>query len=177
MEFQELIRKRRSVRKFDARPVPREVLNRVLERVAGFAPSARNARSTRFMVVTDPEKIAAIAAMRDYGSAFAASAPAVVLVAGDRARSDLWIENCAISAAMLLLALVDEGLAGCWIHVNGRPRRKDEPAGEQVSDYLRAFLPVPDEWGILCAVACGYSDYTPAPLPERDPAGDVRFVD
>lgn len=175
MQFEELIRKRRSVRKFTPRSVPREILQRILERVAAYAPSSRNSRSTRFIVVTDPDKIARIAAMRDYGSAFAAAAPAVILVAGDRTASDLWRENASIAASMLLLALVDEGLAGCWVHVDGRPCRRDDPSGEQAADYLRSFLALPADYGILCAVACGYSDYTPAPLPARDVQRDIRF--
>lgn len=176
MQYEELIRKRRSVRRYDDRDVPREVLQRILERVADCAPSARNARSTRFLVVTDRETIGRIAGMRDYGSAFVAEARAVVVVAGDRTLCDLWRENCAISATMLLLGLVDEGLAGCWVHVDGRPRRKDAPDGEQAADYLRSLLPLPEQWGVLCAVACGYSDYVPKPLPERDRSDEIRFM-
>jgi len=175
MEFSELLRKRRSVRKFSDRRVDRELLRRILEEVADLAPSSRNSRSTRFLAVDDPEAIARIARMRDYGSAFAQGAPCVVLVLGDRTKSDLWQVNCAISATMLLEALVDRGLKGCWIHVEGRPRLKAEPQGEQAAEYLRTFLPIPAECGVLCAVACGYSDFTPAPLPERDRSGEVVF--
>ncbi len=175
MEFSELLRERRSVRKFSDRRVDRELLRRILEEVADFAPSSRNSRSTRFLAVDDPEAIARIARMRDYGSAFAQGAPCVVLVLGDRTKSDLWQVNCAISATMLLEALVDRGLKGCWIHVEDRPRMKAEPQGEQAAEYLRTFLPIPEECGVLCAVACGYSDFTPAPLPERDRSGEVDF--
>ncbi len=176
MEFSELVRKRRSVRKYSDRKVERELLQQILEEVADLAPSSRNSRSTRFLVIDDEAVIARIARMRDYGSAFAQGAPCVVLVMGDRTKSDLWQVNCAISATMLLEALVDKGLAGCWIHVEGRPRLKAEPQGEQAAEYLRTFLPVPDECGVLCAVACGYSDFTPAPLPERDRSGEIVFL-
>lgn len=177
MEFRELIRKRRSIRKFSDRPVDRELLRQILEEVADLAPSSRNSRSTRFLAVDDPETIARIARMRDYGSAFAEGAPCVVLVMGDRTKSDLWQVNCAISATMLLQALVDRGLAGCWVHVDGRPRLKAEPQGEQAEEYLRSFLPIPAACGVLCAVACGCSDFTPAPLPGRDPSGEVLFFE
>lgn len=108
------------------------------------APSARNTRTTRFLVVDDPALVARMAEMRDYGSAFLKGAPLAVLVLGDTSASDLWRENAAISATVLQLACVDEGLASCWVHVNGRPRRKDAPDGERAADYLRTFLPVPD---------------------------------
>ena len=116
-------------------------------------------------MLTDPETIARIARMRDYGSAFLEHAPAVVLVEGDRTATDLWRENAAITATALLFAATDAGLASCWVHVNGRPCLKDRPDGAQAEDYLREFLPVPAEHGILCAVALGYSDFEPAALP------------
>lgn len=167
MEFKELIAKRRSVRKFTDREVPREVVDRILAEALS-APSARNTRTTRFLVVDDPVLVARMAEMRDYGSAFLKGAPLAVLVLGDTSASDLWRENAAISATVLQLACVDEGLASCWVHVNGRPRRKDTPDGERAADYLRTFLPVPDGCEPLCAIALGYSDFSPAPLPPAD---------
>jgi len=123
MEFKELIAKRRSVRKFTDREVPREVVDRILAEALS-APSARNTRTTRFLVVDDPVLVARMAEMRDYGSAFMKGAPLAFVVLGDTSKSDLWRENAAISATVLQLACVDEGLASCWVHVNGRPRRK-----------------------------------------------------
>ena len=167
MEFKELIAKRRSVRKFTDREVPREVVDRILAEALS-APSARNTRTTRFLVVDDPVLVARMAEMRDYGSAFLKGAPLAVLVLGDTSASDLWRENAAISATLLQLACVDEGLGSCWVHINGRPRRKDEPDGQRAADYLRTFLPVPDGCEPLCAIALGYSDFSPAPLPPAD---------
>ncbi len=174
MEFQEILHRRRSVRKYSAQPVAREVIDRVL-RNALTAPSSRNARSTHLRVVTDPALIARIAAMRDYGSAFVAQAPVVVLVEGDTTATDLWKENAAIVTTTLLLTATDAGLASCWVHVDGRPCLKEEPAGRQATDYLREFLPVSPHHGILCAVALGYSDFTPAPLPPFDPAERIHW--
>ena len=65
MEFQEVIRRRRSIRKFTDRRVDRETISRILEETAAFAPSSRNSRSTRFLAIDDPDLIARIAAMRD----------------------------------------------------------------------------------------------------------------
>ena len=174
MEFKEILRRRRSVRKYLSRPVEREVLDTVL-REALAAPSSRNSHSTHLRVVTDPETIARIARMRDYGSAFLEHAPAVVLVEGDRTATDLWRENAAITATALLFAATDAGLASCWVHVNGRPCLKDQPDGAQAEDYLREFLPVPAEHGILCAVALGYSDFEPAALPPFDAGTHIHW--
>ena len=92
---------------------------------------------------------------------------------GDTTKSDLWRVNASIAATMLQLACVDEGLASCWVHVDGRPRRKDAPEGESAAEYLRGFLPIPEGCEPLCAIALGYSDFQPAPLPESDDAQRV----
>lgn len=167
MDFQQVIEARRSVRKFRDEEVPHEVLAQAIE-AALHAPSSRNSRSTRFLAVRDAATVHRMAAMRDYGAVPLAGAPAAVVVMGDRAASDLWVDNAAIAATILQLALVDAGLKSCWVHVNGRPRRKDTPDGETAADYLRTFLPVPEGCEPLCAIAAGYSDFTPAPLPAAD---------
>ena len=147
--------------------MPGEVVERLLRETL-TAPSSRNSRSTRLLVVEDPATVARMAAMRDYGSGFLTGAPRAIVVLGDTAASDLWKVNAAISATVLQLACVDEGLASCWVHVEGRPRRKEEPDGEQAADYLRTFLPIPEGCEPLCVIAFGYWDFRPAPLPPAD---------
>ena len=58
-------------------------------------------------------------------------------------------------------------LQSCWVHVNGRPCRKDAPEAGLAVDFLREFLPLPDSFGVLCVIALGYSDFEPKPLPEE----------
>lgn len=176
MEFKEILNKRRSVRKFSDRKVPREVIDRLLQ--ATFtAPSSRNSRSTRIFVVENPEIIVSMSEMRDYGSAFMKSAPLALVVAGDKSLSDLWMVNCSISATVLQLACVEEGLASCWVHVDARPRLKDVPEGEQAIDHLRTLIPLPENYEVLCVIAAGYSDFQPATLPEHDDMAGVVWVE
>ena len=87
MDFKELMAARRSVRRFSDRAVPREVVDRILAE-ALTAPSSRNSRSTRFLVVDRHDLIARMAGMRDYGSAFMEGAPLAVVVLGDTAASE-----------------------------------------------------------------------------------------
>lgn len=176
MEFKDILAKRRSVRRFDDRRVPREVIDRLLKETF-TAPSSRNSRSTRIMVVEDRDIIARMAEMRDYGSAFLKNAPLAFVVMGDGNASPMWRTNCAISATILQLACVDEGLASCWVHVDGRPHVQAEPEGKSALDSLRELLPLPEECGVLCVIAAGYSDFQPAPLPEHDDSASVTWVE
>lgn len=175
MELKNILDHRRSTRKFLPRKVEHDKLQRIVD-MALQAPSSRNSRSTRLLVVEQPELLEKIASMRDYGSAFVSGAAAAILVMGDRRATDLWIDNCAITATVMQLAIVDEGLASCWVHVNGRPRISKEPDGEQAEDFLRSFLPIPEHYGILCAIALGYSDFTPAPLPPYEGEERVKWL-
>ena len=174
MEFKEVLNKRRSVRKFSPTAPSREVLLDIV-RDALTAPSSRNMHTTRFMIVDDRETIDKIAGMRDYGSSFMTGAPAAIVVMGDTTKTDLWRENCAISATMLQLSIVNHGLASCWVHVAGRPCLQAEPEGVKAEEYLRTFLSIPEGCEVECVIALGYSDVEPKPLPEWDSASTILW--
>ena len=172
MDFKKVLDTRRSVRRFSPTEVSREVLLDVVNQTL-TAPSSRNMRTTRFIIVDDKPTLERLAKMRDYGSEFMKDAAAAIIVAADTTKTDLWRENCAISATILQLALVNAGLASCWVHIGGRPRLKDLPEGEQAEDYIRTFIDVPAEGSLECAIALGYSDYQPKPLPEHDDSASI----
>ncbi len=174
MTLTEILKKRRSVRKFDGRPVPRGVLETILG-LALTAPSSKNTRSTRFMVVDKPEMLEKISEMRDFGSSFLRDVPCAVLVMGDTA-VDLWVDNASISATILQLAAEEAGLGSCWVHVNGRPRRREYPDGPNAADYLRGFLPIPAGCKPLCFVALGYPLETPKPHGAKDDTDKVIWL-
>lgn len=167
MELKEVLVQRRSIRRFIDRHIPQESVERLLN-VALAAPSSHNSRSTRLLVVDDTTVIARMAKMRDSGSEFLAHAPLAIVVLGDTSKTDLWEVNAAIAATLIQLTAVDEGLASCWVQIARRPRVKAEPDGEQAADYLRTFLPIPNDCEPLCVIALGYSDFQPAPLPGSD---------
>ena len=108
------------------------------------------------MVIEDRDTIAAISEMRDRGSAFVKDAPAVIVVLGDETKTDLWVDNCSISATFIQLAAVALDLGSCWVHVNGRPRISTDPAAGTAEDYLRNLLGVKDGLRIHCVIALGY---------------------
>lgn len=175
MELKDILTLRRSVRKFNDTPVEHDKIERILEQTLK-APSSRNSRSTRLWVTEDKDLLEHIAQMRDYGAAFVRGASAAVLVMGDSSVSDLWEVNCAISATTLQLAVVDEGLASCWVHVAGRPCLKDEPQGKQAEEHLREKIALPESYRVLCVIALGYSDFEPAALPPYNGEQRVKWL-
>lgn len=169
-----MIEKRRSIRRFDGREVTEEDIARMLK-AALSAPSSKNSRSSSFMVVDDRELLENMAEMRDFGSAFLKDAPLAVAVMGDETLTDLWVDNAAISATYLQLAAEALGLSSCWVHVNGRLHKKDDPSAGTAAEYLNKILPVPAGRRILCVIAIGYPASYPEPRRE-DPEIAARVI-
>ena len=155
MDFLEVIEKRHSVRKYSDRAVDREILEAIVK-VAQTAPSSRNSRSSAFMIVEDRDTLDALSQMRDYGSALLSGAQAAIVVMGDDTKTDLWVDNCAISATFVQLAVTAMDLVSCWVHCNGRPRLKAEPEGAKAEDYVSELLGLKDNLRPYCVIAVGY---------------------
>ncbi len=155
MDFLQVIEKRKSVRRYSDRPVEREVLDAIIK-VAQTAPSSRNSKSSAFMIVEDRDTLDALSQMRDYGASPLKSAQAAIVVMGDTSKTDLWVDNCAISATFIQLAVTAMDLVSCWIHINGRPVLKDDPQGAQAQDYVSDLLGIKDGLKPYCVVAIGY---------------------
>ena len=157
MDFLEVIEKRHSVRKYADRPVEKEILDAIVK-VAQTAPSSRNSKSSAFMIVEDRDTLDALSQMRDYGSALLTGAQAAIVVMGDESKTDLWVDNCAISATFIQLAVTAMDLVSCWVHINGRPRLKAEPDGPSAVDYVTELLGIKDGLVPYCCIAIGYPE-------------------
>lgn len=157
MDFLEVIEKRHSVRKYLDKPVEKEIIDSIIK-VAETAPSSRNSRSSAFMVVEDKDTIAAIAEMRETGSAFVKDAPAVIIVLGDSSKTDLWVDNCAISSTFIQLAATAMDLGSCWVHINGRQRSRTDASLGFAEDYISSLLGVKEGLRPYCAIALGYPE-------------------
>ena len=157
MDFLEVIEKRRSVRRYSDKPVERELLDAIV-RVAQTAPSSRNSKSSAFMIVEDKDTLVALSQMRDSGCALLSGATSAIVVMGDETKTDLWVDNCAIPATFVQLAVTAMDLVSCWIHINGRPCLKAEPEGAQASDYVSELLGIKDGLKPYCVVAIGYPE-------------------
>lgn len=163
MDVYEAIRLRKSVRRWQTRDVPEEVLLRLLE-AARLAPSARNLQEWRFIAVRDPgtRKQLAQAAKEQ---AFVGEAPVVLACCAD---TDHRVMSCghlcftidvAIAVTHLTLAAVSEGLGACWIGAF------DEAA-------VKELLGIPRHVRVVELLPLGYpADAAPAEkdrLPLRD---------
>lgn len=121
MDFDELIRRRESIRSYDPdRPVPQAVLQKILE-AGRIAPSAANRQPLRFLMVSSPQTLKDL--KRCYDRPWFKDAPHVLVVVG-RA-SAAWTRqkdgynsletDVAIAMDHMILAAENEGVGTCWI--------------------------------------------------------------
>jgi len=120
MNFQELIRKRYSVRAYKQDPVEEEKLARVLD-AARLAPTAANRQPFRVVVVRTKGRENDL--RRVYGRDWFTQAPLVLAVCALPAES--WVRkadgwnaaevDATIAMDHLILAAAEEGLGTCWI--------------------------------------------------------------
>ncbi len=122
MEFEEVVEKRKSVRKYSSKQVEKNKIKKILS-VISKTPSAGNLRSFTVEVVTD-EKTKHSLAEASYGQEFVATAPVLLVFFADPEkaskrygeRGELFaLQDATIAAAYSQLACVDEGLSSCWV--------------------------------------------------------------
>lgn len=115
----ELIKNRRSIRKYDTgKSVSKEQLNQLLE-AAMCAPSACNARPWEFIVITKREVLDEIARIHPNAKMCAAAAAAIVVVAVPQTgRAEGYFpQDCGAATQNILLEACSLGLGACWCGV------------------------------------------------------------
>ena len=158
--------RRRSVRRYDERPVPRELIMECVE-AAALAPSACHVQPWRFLVVDEPARRDELAAAAFSGvykaTRFAAEAPVIVALLS---RFDWFVQGAGRQIQGTQYHLLDAGIAGehfvlraaelglgtCWIGWYHRRR-------------TRRVLRLPRRYRICALIAVGW------------PAADLELAD
>jgi len=156
----DVLRKRRSIRRFENRAIAAGVLTNLKESVLR-APSSRGLASRQFVFVTDHSVLQELSRAKSAGAAFLADAPLGVVVCGDPEVSDVWTEDCAIAAIILQLTATSLGLGSCWIQI----RNRTDGMGRASGDRIRKILGLARGLNVECVVAVGYPAEEKPPLP------------
>ncbi|MDZ7315285.1 MAG: nitroreductase family protein [candidate division KSB1 bacterium] len=156
----DLLRRRRSVRRFERRPIEEEK-RQILAEALLRAPSSRDRRPLRFTFVDEPELLKQLSRAKRHGSAFMAGAPLAVVILADEAVSDVWIEDSSIAAILLQMTALSLGLGSCWVQI----RLREHDSQQSAEDYVHAVLGIPASLRVGCIVAIGYPAESPHPIP------------
>ena len=157
MDFSDVIARRYSCKKYDARPVPEDKLQAVLE-AGRTAPTAKNLQEHHIYVLRSPDALGKIDALTPcrYG------AGTVLAVTYDRNNvytypggvSSSGAEDATIVATFLMLAAANEGLDSCWLN-------RFDPA------EVKKTLNLPEQEEVLMLLDLGYAAPEAGPLPNH----------
>lgn len=146
----EVIRKRRSIRKYLPKEVEEEKTTEILK-AAMFSPSANHKRPWEFIVVKKQETKEKLALSTRWSS-FAADAPLVIVIVADEQKSREWLEDASIVAEHIYLEVTNQGLGTCWIQIWDSKTPDDGNAEEYVKNLLR----IPSQFRVVCLMPIGY---------------------
>jgi nitroreductase len=107
----EVLKSRRSIRTYTQQPVPRSVIEEIVD-CARMAPTAMNDQPWDFVVVTARERLVQIPPMLGHAEFIANAAFAVLVLARD---SNCAVEDCSAATENLLIAAAAHGLGSCWV--------------------------------------------------------------
>ena len=164
MNGTDLIRARRSIRKYQPGAViPREAIEKLLE-AAMMAPSAVNSRPWEFVVVESRPILDKLMAAHPYCQMLKTASLAIVVCGRPDLQANLggleyWPQDCGAAIENLLLQAVELGYGSCWCGCY--------PAMDRV-EKLREILSVTSV--PVAIVAVGIPDEAPAPRGHFDPS-------
>lgn len=154
----DIIRNRRSIRRYASTPVADEAVNAMVA-AATCAPSACNEQPWHFVVVRDRATLDELATRHPFGSPLKGAPLCIVPVVNLEAvttlfAGDFWVQDMSAATQNLLLAATALGLGAVWIGTY--------PAMDRV-EAVREVLSIPDTALPLCLVPMGHPLERPAP--------------
>lgn len=174
----EAIKQRRSIRKFQEKPIEQDKLTEILE-AARLAPSGNNKQPWFFIVVKD-ETLKHEVAVGTRNQLWIASAPVVIVAVADIcARSDNYagmfvdedtssfdlkrvIRDTTIAITQLLLEVDNQGLGACW-------------CGAFTQASIRPVLNIPEDKFVLAVIPVGYPAEEAAARPRKELSSILRY--
>lgn len=158
MEILQAIKTRRSIRKYQDKAIPTEVIKDILE-AAMFAPSAGNEQPWQFVILEERNLLDAVPSICPTAS-MCRHSPAAILVCSDSTLEkypDFWVQDCSAAVENMLLAAHALGIGAVWAGIY--------PLKERIEGF-RKLLTLPEEITPFALVTLGYPDEQPA-LPQR----------
>lgn len=156
----DLLRKRRSIRKFSAEKIAPETIEMLIE-AALRSPSSRSINPWEFVLVDDHEILGKLSKSKQHGAEFLKNAPLAIVVCADSTKSDVWIEDCSIAAIIIQLAALSQGLGSCWAQIRNRLHKSEQTA----ESYIQELLGLPEQLKVECILAVGHPAEKKQPLP------------
>jgi nitroreductase len=151
MDILEVIKTRRSVRKYKPKAILDEDLEKILT-AAQLAPSAGNKQPWRFIVVRDTETKLKLGEIARDQTWISDAGVIIIALAMDKNSPEVyerWVERDVMTAVEhMVLTAWSLGLGSCWI-------------GAFYEDQVKKLLDIPDEMTVINLLPIGVPDHSP----------------
>ena len=169
--FLSLAKSRRSIRKYQNRPVEPEKIELLVEALLR-APTSMGKNSWEFVVVTDSALLQKLSGAKPHGANFLKEAALGIVVCGNPQITDVWIEDASIASIFIHLAAASLELGSCWIQIRERKHDDTRSAGAYVAEILN----LPAHLRVESIIDVGYPDERKSAHPrERLPYNKVSL--
>ncbi len=155
MDILNLLKSRRSIRIYQDKPVPRDLLLQILE-AGRWAPTGANLQPWHFIVVTDSEtrkRIGDAARFFFIKSSHVEKAPVVLVLGFDTRKGKYGRYDATLAGGNMMTMATSYGLGTCWIGAFDEPKVKE-------------ILEIPKDIEVVGLITLGYSDES-AEIPSR----------
>jgi len=156
--FLSLVEKRRSIRKYQEKPVEADKVAMLIE-AALRSPSSRGFNPWEFVIVTDQGLLAQLSKAKPHGASFLKNAALGIVVCADPEKCDVWVEDASIASVFIHLAAESIGLGSCWIQIRKRMYSDNKTSQEYVCELLN----IPEHLKVESIIAVGYPAEKKAP--------------
>lgn len=169
----ELLRKRRSIRKFKTDKIDADKIE-ILKEALLRAPTSRNRNSWEYIFIDDRELLDKLSIAKPHGLAFLTTATLAVVICGNEDVSDAWIEDCSISSILLQLTAQSLGLGSCWGQIRMREHKSEK--FKMAEEYVQNLLGIPENVKVESIIGIGYPDEEKEGISfEKLPSGKIHL--
>jgi len=172
MELDQVLKGRRTIRKFDKKEVPIEFISECLD-TARYAPNSGNVQNYRFTIIRNKDIITKISKICE-GQEWIAKAPVLVIVCsemeqikrlyGIRGEALYSIQNCAVAIQNILLKAYELKLGSAWI-------------GTFDEEKLKILINIPETSRPQAVIAFGYYDEKDIEELEKEPLDNFVYFE
>ena len=153
MSLLDVVLSRRSIRKYEQKKIPSEVLGKILE-AGRKAPSAANRQPWHFIVVTD-DAIKLELSKGLFNRHIKKSPVTIVGCADQGFVNRKWsIVDTTIALQNMIIAAWAVGVGSCWV-------------GDFKEEKVRRLLNIPNKWKVVALISLGYPAEKPRPTRRK----------
>jgi len=180
-DFAELLKTRRSIRDFEEKQVPTDIITEIIKE-STLAPSSGHGQPWRFIIVNNRDWIKKLSdeskaniikgieenpdspskryegALRNKDFNVFYNAPALVIIVGPKNIRSVYVD-CSLAACYFMLAASAKSLGTCWINLGAEIRDPE----------IRKEIGLTDDLAIVAPIIIGHPRKIPNPPPRNEP--------